>query len=178
MAKPYPMALRLRAIRFVEAGQSRHAVAERLGVSVSCVIKWLQRFSTTGSVAPAKAGGHRRAKIAREHRDWVLGQVKSSDVILHELAEGLAIRGLMVDAVTVWHLLWREGKSFKKAVLGAEQFRADVARCRYWWKKYQNRIDASRLVFIDETWTKTNMAPLRGWGEKGCRLRAFVQHGH
>jgi hypothetical protein len=28
---------------------------------------------------------------------------------------------------------------------------------------YQNRIDPARLVFIDETWTKTNMAPLRGW---------------
>ena len=39
-------------------------------------------------------------------------------------------------------------------------------------------IDPSRLVFIDETWTKTNMAPLRGWGEKGERLQAFVPHGH
>jgi transposase len=53
-----------------------------------------------------------------------------------------------------------------------------VARRRYWWRKYQNRIDAHRLVFIDETWTKTNMAPLRGWGEKGLRLRALVPHGH
>jgi Domain of unknown function (DUF927) len=53
-----------------------------------------------------------------------------------------------------------------------------VARRRYWWKKYQNRIDPGRLVFIDETWTKTNMAPLRGWGDKGERLRAFVPHGH
>jgi transposase len=63
-------------------------------------------------------------------------------------------------------------------VHGAEQNRKDVARRRYWWKKYQNRIDASRLVFIDETWTKTNMAPIRGWGEKGARLKAFVPHGH
>ncbi|GAB5376672.1 MAG: hypothetical protein AcusKO_31340 [Acuticoccus sp.] len=23
------------------------------------------------------------------------------------------------------------------------------------------------MVFIDETWTKTNMAPLRGWGRAG-----------
>lgn len=114
MTKPYPMALRLRAVRFVEDGQSRHAVAERLGVSVSCVIKWLQRFTATGSVAPAKVGGHRRAKIAGDHRDWVLGQVKSNDVTLHGLAEGLATRGLKVDAVTVWHFLRREGKRFKK----------------------------------------------------------------
>jgi DDE superfamily endonuclease len=29
---------------------------------------------------------------------------------------------------------------------------------------YQNRIDPARLVFIDETWTKTNMAPLAWMG--------------
>jgi transposase len=63
-------------------------------------------------------------------------------------------------------------------VHGAEQNRKDIARRRYWWKKYQNRIDVSRLVFIDETWTKTNMAPIRGWGEKGARLKAFVPQGH
>jgi transposase len=33
-------------------------------------------------------------------------------------------------------------------------------------------------VFIDETWIKTNMAPLRGWGPKGRRLRGFAPHGH
>jgi transposase len=33
-------------------------------------------------------------------------------------------------------------------------------------------------VFIDETWIKTNMAPLRGWGPRGRRLRAYAPHGH
>jgi transposase len=32
-------------------------------------------------------------------------------------------------------------------------------------------------VFIDETWIRTNMAPLRGWGPKGKRLRDFAPHG-
>src|SRR5215216_3756602 len=32
--------------------------------------------------------------------------------------------------------------------------------------------------FIDETWIKTNMAPLRGWGPRGQRLEARVPHGH
>ena len=36
----------------------------------------------------------------------------------------------------------------------------------------------SRPVFIDETWIKTNMTPIRGWGPKGKRLRAFAPHGH
>jgi putative transposase len=34
------------------------------------------------------------------------------------------------------------------------------------------------LVFIDETWTKTNMAPLRGWAPRGERIKAHVPHGH
>jgi transposase len=33
-------------------------------------------------------------------------------------------------------------------------------------------------VFIDETWAKTNMAPLRGWCRVGERLHAKVPHGH
>jgi transposase len=42
---------------------------------------------------------------------------------------------------------------------------------------YQDRIDPARLVFLDETWTKTNMAPLRGWSAQGQRLPAKVPHG-
>lgn len=42
----------------------------------------------------------------------------------------------------------------------------------------QGRLDPRRLVFIDETWIKTNMAPLRGWGQKGKRLPGFAPHGH
>jgi transposase len=32
-------------------------------------------------------------------------------------------------------------------------------------------------VFIDETWTKTNMAPLRGWAPRGQRLQSKVPYG-
>ena len=63
-------------------------------------------------------------------------------------------------------------------MVAGERDRPDVARRRAQWTKYQDRIDPSRLVFIDETWTKTNMAPLRGWGPRGSRLIAKVPHGH
>ena len=66
----------------------------------------------------------------------------------------------------------------KKTLIAAEQDRPDVARRRAQWTTYQNRIDPCRLVFIDETWTKTNMAPLRGWAPRGQRLKAKVPHGH
>jgi transposase len=63
-------------------------------------------------------------------------------------------------------------------VLPAEQNRPDVARKRRRWKAHQHRIAPQRLVFIDETWVKTNMAPLRGWAPRGQRLVADVPHGH
>lgn len=63
-------------------------------------------------------------------------------------------------------------------MLPSEQDRPDIARKRAFWKKYQASIDPKRLVFIDETWTKTNMAPLRGWAPRGQRLNAKVPHGH
>jgi len=49
-----------------------------------------------------------------------------------------------------------------------------VARRREQWRARQGRVAPGRLVFIDETWTKTNMAPLRGWGRRGRRLKAKV----
>ena len=53
-----------------------------------------------------------------------------------------------------------------------------MARRRAQWVRYQDRIDPARLVFIDETWTKTNMAPLRGWAPIGQRIKAKVPNGH
>jgi DDE superfamily endonuclease len=52
-----------------------------------------------------------------------------------------------------------------------------VARRRAQWKKYQGRIDPQRLVFIDETWAKTNMTRLHGRCARGMRLVAKVPHG-
>jgi transposase len=66
----------------------------------------------------------------------------------------------------------------KKTLVAGEQDRPDIARRRAQWRQYQRRIDPSRLVFIDETWTKTNMAPLRGWGRRGERVRAKAPYGH
>ena len=70
------------------------------------------------------------------------------------------------------------GCGSKKTLFALEQTRADIARRRQRWRLRQTRLDPRRLVFIDETWIKTNMAPLRGWGPRGKRLRGFAPHGH
>ena len=66
----------------------------------------------------------------------------------------------------------------KKTALASEQDRPDVARKRLRWKAHQGGVDLQRLVFIDETWAKTNMAPLRGWAARGKRLIGKAPFGH
>jgi hypothetical protein len=60
----------------------------------------------------------------------------------------------------------------------AEQDRADVVRRRTRWQAHQGRVEARRLVFLDETWTTTHMARLRGWAKRGTRLVEPAPHGH
>jgi len=53
-----------------------------------------------------------------------------------------------------------------------------VAEKRAAWKQTQSSRPKGRLIFIDETWAKTNMTRLRGRAPIGKRLRAKVPHGH
>jgi putative transposase len=53
-----------------------------------------------------------------------------------------------------------------------------VVRRRARWQRHQARVDPRRLVFVDETWTRTNMGAVRGWGPKGAQLRGQVPFGN
>jgi transposase len=68
--------------------------------------------------------------------------------------------------------------ALKKTLHASEQDRHDVARRREQWKRHQGKVDAKRLIFIDETWAKTNMTRLHGRCAVGKRLVAKVPHGH
>ncbi|MEJ0068918.1 MAG: IS630 family transposase [Pseudomonadota bacterium] len=178
MAKPYSMDLRKRVVAAVEEeGLSRNEAAARFGIGISTAINWLQRFKDTGSVAPGQMGGHKPRAIRDEHEAWLRERLREGDFTLRGLVAELAERGLKVDYHSVWNFVHAEKLSFKKTVHASEQDRPDVARRRAQWKARQSWIEPARLVFIDETWTKTNMAPLRGWGPRGMRLRAKVPHG-
>ena len=53
-----------------------------------------------------------------------------------------------------------------------------MARRRAEWVLGRAGLDPRRLIFIDETWAKTNMTRLRGRAPVGERLVAKVPHGH
>jgi hypothetical protein len=70
------------------------------------------------------------------------------------------------------------GSASKKTAHASEQDRPDVAEARRAWRARQGRLDPRRLVFLDETWTNTKMARLRGRCRRGQRLKSAVPHGH
>ena len=154
---------RLRPVAFRVIGQRR-----RFGVGVSTAIRSrVERLRNTGSVEPDKIGGYKPRAIAGEHRTLAAGADQGEG--LHSARAGgrVAERGLKVDYRSVWTFVHDEKLSFAKKRGGwRKRDRPDVARRRAQWIKYQDRVDPARLVFIDETWTRTNMAPLRGWAPR------------
>jgi transposase len=66
----------------------------------------------------------------------------------------------------------------KKVLIASERERPDVAERRKELRREQPHLNPERLVFIDETWAKTNMTRPRGRALRGQRLLASVPHGH
>lgn len=152
MTAAYSMDLRERALARKAAGETHRQIAEALQIAPSCVSKWARRERETGSPAPAQVGGYKRRTLSGPAADWLRARIAAGPFTLQGLSDELA----------------------------EEQARPDVARRRKRWKARQMKVEPQRLVFIDETWIKINMAPLRGWAPRGKRLRAdapFVLDG-
>jgi transposase len=65
----------------------------------------------------------------------------------------------------------------KKTCVPLEQQREDVVEARRQWAVQQLKFDPDRVVFIDETWAKTNMTRSYGRSERGTRLVQSVPYG-
>ena len=81
MAKPYSNDLRRKMVASVQSGVSRRRTAELFHVSVSCVIKLMQRSEATGDVAPARFGGFKVSPLAGREADickWIGGNAPIS----------------------------------------------------------------------------------------------------
>ena len=114
MSRPYSLDLRERVVLAVAEGSSCRQVARRFGISVASVVKWSQRHRHTGSAAARPMGG-RRPFAAAGQRDWLLLRIaEKPDLTLRALVDELGERGLTVSYYAIWHLLRREGISFKK----------------------------------------------------------------
>ena len=178
MPKPCSQDLRERAVAAVVEGRSRHGVARLFHVSASSVIRWTQRLETTGSTAAKPMGGARREGVG-EQRVWLRQRLaEKPDLTLEALRAELAARGCKVGLWAVWKFCRIEKLTFKKSLLPSEQLHARVAHQRKRWRQLMPKLDPKKLVFIDETWAKTNMTRLYGRAPRRQRLHAKVPYGH
>src|SRR5262249_58326537 len=93
MPRPYSTDLRERAVEAVESGASRREIAEIFKVGVSSVIRWCQRWSETGSVAPKRSGGG--GLPFEEHSDWDFALIsKQPDLTPQEILAPIAQQGI------------------------------------------------------------------------------------
>jgi transposase len=114
MPAPLSNDLRERVVSAIMAGESCRSVASRFGVAASSAVKWAQRYRATGSVAPARMGGHRK-RVLEPYRDFIVERIEQTPhLTLHGLKEELAARGVRVSHNAVWQFLRREGLRFKK----------------------------------------------------------------
>lgn len=114
MPRPLSNDLRERALACSAAGASDEEVARAFSIGRATVVRWKRRYRETGSVVPARMGGHRPCKIAGADRDWLLERMAAADFTIRGLVRELAERGLVVDYRTMWRFVRREGLSFKK----------------------------------------------------------------
>jgi transposase len=115
MAKPLSEDLRKRVVAAVEGGRSRRSTAKQFAMSVSCVIKLMQRWQQTGSVAPGQMGGWKRYALA-EHEATVRALIAARpDLTLEELRCALAELGIAVGRSSVDRFLKARKLTLKKS---------------------------------------------------------------
>lgn len=178
MGAPYSLDLRERVVAAASSGMSCARAAVHYQVSHSSAIRWAKRNAETGSPAALPMGGKKPFVLTHEEA-WIRSRMaEQPDLTGRELLAELTARGVEVSYYGVWHFLDHAGLSCKKSPRASEQDRADVARRRRQWQQRQGHVSAARLVFVDETWAKTNMTRTHGRCAKGQRLVAKVPHGH
>ena len=115
MPAPMSLDLRLRIVGAVARGSSIRQAARRFAVSPSAAIKLIQRVRATGSAAPARFGGHRRALLAPHEADLRGLVAATPDITLAELQTALERRlGLRAGLSTIHNALRRIGLRLKK----------------------------------------------------------------
>lgn len=114
MAKPFSNDLRRKMVEAVQGGLSRRQTAKVFKVSVSCVIKLMQRFDVTGDVAPAQFGGFKTSPLSQREADIRAWIGECSDVSLVELREKLEKTGTQSSPPALARYLQQLGLTRKK----------------------------------------------------------------
>jgi transposase len=115
MANGYSKDLRERAVSLVEDGDSAREAARLLKVGASTAIRWIERWTRTGSVAAKPCTGHSRSPL-NKHEQWLLDLISAEpDLTLDDIRVRLGgAKKLKVGTTSIWRFYDRHEITFKK----------------------------------------------------------------
>ena len=176
MAKPYSRDLRDRVVSLVGrshlSGDGGAVWGERRQRGQVVAALACER-----SAAAKPMGGRRPLRLASECA-WLLARIaEKPDLTLRAMMAELAERGTPASYGAVWRFFQHEGITFKKKACTP-----GAGSCRHRpppdpVEEHQRRLDPKRLVFIEETWAKTNITRRYGRNRRGACLVAQVPQG-
>ncbi len=118
MPGPYSLDLRERVVAAVAGGSSCRAAAVLFQVSVSTVVKWAQRWRSSGSVAAKAMGGDNSSRLRGEDASFVLALVAAEpDLTLEEIRGRLRAHFERAVAQRLGYLLERLGHTERALAL-------------------------------------------------------------
>ena len=172
--KPYSAEFRREVLASCDSGRGTRETATAFGVSESWVRRVKQERREQNKTAPLLT--RKRVPLWAPLADRIRELIEQTpDMTLRELKAALNT-DLSVTTLCVALRVLR--LTFKKVLIASERTRPNVAARRDAMRAEQPTLDPDRLVFIDETWAKTNMTRPRGRSPKGQRVLARVSHGH
>jgi transposase len=170
--RAYSKDLRERIVAAVERGDypMRH-LAHLFAVSVSFIVRLLQRKRRTGTVEPAPHAGGPTPKLDPAAHARLRALVRDQpDATLAELRDRL---GVACSVTTVARALNRARITRKKKTTHAdERDDPDVQAKRAAFDARMAGVGAARLVFVDEMGANTAMARTHGRAPAGARVAA------
>jgi len=115
MARGYSNDLRERAVAIVQDGESAREAARLLKVGASTAIRWIGRWTKTGSVAEKPGTGHTRSPL-KQHEQWLLALVAAEpNLTLQEIRARLRSEKKLKSAISsIWAFYDRHDITFKK----------------------------------------------------------------
>lgn len=170
--KAYSQDLRERVVRAVDQGYKRTDIIKLFGISRATIKRYLKQRRETGHVRRKPILGRPPKKSAPLHAGLVAQLKTSPDATLEmHCQEWEQTSGTRVSTSTMSRAIRQVDWTRKKKTLGATE-RDEEARTV--WKEQCRRLDATKLVVIDECGTHVGLTPLYARAPKGKRAYASV----
>src|SRR5262249_6491192 len=170
--RAYSNDLRERIVAAAQRGEhSLRQIARLFVVSLSCVVRLLQRHRQTGSVQPKPHAGGPTPKLDAQAQERLLDLVRQQpDATLAELRDRL---GVPCCLMTIARVLQRHQITRKKKTLRADEQDSPPVQAQR--KRFQHKlaaVDPAHLVFVDESGATTALTRTYGRAPRGQRVPA------